>query len=78
MFFPFGGGKTMCPGRTFAKQEVFVALALVVLTFDVEFLGFVDGKRRATNKFPGLRTTYLGSAVLNMDGDAQVRIRPRS
>src|SRR5204862_2058328 len=30
-FFPFGGGKTMCPGRVFAKQEILASVAMILL-----------------------------------------------
>lgn len=31
--WPWGGGKTICPGRVFAKQEVLAAVAMVLLLF---------------------------------------------
>ena len=76
-FFPFGGGKTMCPGRTFAKQEMLAAVAMVLLTFEFEFVNFVDEKRRTTDKFPGLRDTFPGSAVMVASGDVRVRMKRR-
>lgn len=35
-YFPFGGGRYMCPGRTSAKQEILATLAVLLLNFDVE------------------------------------------
>lgn len=74
---PFGGGKTICPGRVFAKQEVLAAVAMVLLGFEFEVLGFVDGKEIATQKFPGIRQNYPGTGTVCMDGDLKVRIRRR-
>lgn len=73
-FFPFGGGKTICPGRNFAKQEVLASVAMFLLAFDFEPLGFVDGKGRKTESFPGLTNAYPGSAVIVMEGDMLVKI----
>ncbi|KAI0459103.1 cytochrome P450 [Xylaria acuta] len=35
-FRAFGGGKTLCPGRHFAMNEILSLVSLVVLTFDME------------------------------------------
>ncbi|KAI1654811.1 cytochrome P450 [Daldinia decipiens] len=35
-FRAFGGGKTLCPGRHFAMNEILVFVALVVLQFDMK------------------------------------------
>ncbi|KAI1429894.1 cytochrome P450 [Xylaria sp. FL1777] len=35
-FRAFGGGKTLCPGRHFAMNEILSFVALVVLTFDIQ------------------------------------------
>ncbi|KAK5626333.1 hypothetical protein RRF57_002048 [Xylaria bambusicola] len=35
-FRAFGGGKTLCPGRHFAMNEILSLVALVVLIFDIE------------------------------------------
>lgn len=76
-FFPFGGGKTICPGRVFAKQEVLASVALILLAFDVEPLGFVDEQGNPTKKFPGLRKSYSGSGIMATDADMKVRIKCR-
>ena len=75
--FPFGGGRTICPGRVFAKQEVMASVALILLTFEFEVLGFTDenGTNRAT--FPSLRKAYNGTGVMSMDGDITVRMKRR-
>ncbi|KAL8819574.1 MAG: hypothetical protein Q9223_002018 [Gallowayella weberi] len=35
-WIPYGGGFRACPGRTFAKREILMTLAVVVMEFDVE------------------------------------------
>ncbi|KAI0408332.1 cytochrome P450 [Xylaria palmicola] len=35
-FRAFGGGKTLCPGRHFAMNEILSLVAIIVLTFDIE------------------------------------------
>ena len=35
-FRAFGGGKTLCPGRHFAMNEILSLVALVVLIFDIQ------------------------------------------
>ena len=35
-FRGFGGGKTLCPGRHFATNEILAFVAMIVLTFDLE------------------------------------------
>lgn len=74
---PFGGGKTICPGRVFAKQEVLAAVAMVLLSFEFDVLGFVDGQGNATQKFPGIRQNYPGTGTVCIDGDIKVRARKR-
>lgn len=36
VYTPFGGGSALCPGRHFARQEVVVTLARLVLHYDIE------------------------------------------
>ncbi|KAK1754451.1 cytochrome P450 [Echria macrotheca] len=40
-WFPYGGGITICPGRNFAKQEIIVALGLLLARFDIEVGGWI-------------------------------------
>lgn len=76
-FFPFGGGKTICPGRVFAKQEVLASVATTLLSFEIEPLGFIDEHGKGTKKFPGLAKAYSGSTVMAMDGDMRINIKRR-
>ena len=38
--FPYGGGKTVCLGRVFAKQEMVASVALFLPKFELDFVGF--------------------------------------
>lgn len=76
-FFPFGGGKSMCPGRVFARQEIIAATAMMLLAFEMEVVGFVDGKGRACASFPSLRDGFGGSGIILQEGDLRVRVRRR-
>ncbi|KAK5937197.1 hypothetical protein PMZ80_010497 [Knufia obscura] len=77
MFFPFGGGKTICPGRVFAKQEILASVALCLLAFEFEVVGCVDERGKMTDRFPGLRDTLPGSAVMVASGDMRVSVKRR-
>lgn len=70
---PFGGGRTMCPGRVFAKREVFSALALVLLQFEIAPLA---GPR--SYQVPGHAASYSGSGIIDHGGDVKVHIKRRA
>ncbi|KAK8098128.1 uncharacterized protein PG998_013614 [Apiospora kogelbergensis] len=70
---PFGGGRTMCPGRVFAKREVFCSLALVLLNFDISPLA---GPK--SYKVPGHVASYSGSGIIGHGGDVKVHIKSRT
>lgn len=84
-FFPFGGGTHVCPGRVFAKQEILVAIATVLLRFDIKFMEYVGTDRNANlvglgkgpSGFPKAKRQYAGNGTLEMDGDIRVQIRRR-
>lgn len=76
-FFPFGGGRTICPGRVFAKQEGLGALAMILLRFEFDVLGFMDKDGNAMDQFPGFANQYPGAGALTPGGDFKVKIRRR-
>ena len=76
-FFPFGGGRTICPGRIFAKQEVLASVAVVLLSFEMEPRGFVDEKGKSTQAFPELRKSFSGSGIMATDADMIIKIKSR-
>ena len=53
------------------------SLAMVLMTFDFEVLGFVDEKGKSKKTFPGLKQAYSGTGVVLMDGDVKLRMRRR-
>jgi cytochrome P450 len=75
--FPYGGGIYLCPGRHFAKQEIMAAIALMILRFDFEVLGYVkmDGSR--SERGPRLDEEFVGSGAVPPDRDMRVRLRKR-
>lgn len=75
--FPFGGGKTICPGRVFAKQEVLGAVAIILLGYDLTPITFVDLKGNKTSTFPGLADGYGGNGIMAANGDLRVSLRKR-
>ncbi|KAK3070462.1 hypothetical protein LTR53_010418 [Teratosphaeriaceae sp. CCFEE 6253] len=75
-YFPFGGGHYMCPGRTFAKQEVLGSVAVLLLNYDLQFLGYKGG-RGGAHSFPGIKNNYAGNQVVGIEGDMRVRITRR-
>ena len=75
--FPFGGGKSICPGRVFAKQEVLAAVAMVLLGFEIDVSCYVDEQGKTTKSFPGFRKSFVGSGTVVMGGDFAVKIRRR-
>jgi cytochrome P450 len=77
-FFPFGGGKSICPGRVFARQEIIAATAMVLLAFEVELAGFVDGKGKASESFPSLRDGFGGSGIILQEGDLRIRVKRKT
>ena len=74
-FFPFGGGKTICPGRVFAKQEGLGALAMVLSRFEFEVTGFLDINKKETKSFPGFPKVFAGSGTLAPGGDVKVKVK---
>ncbi|CZT21397.1 uncharacterized protein RCC_07260 [Ramularia collo-cygni] len=77
-FFPFGGGKTICPGRNFAKQEAIGGLATVLLRFEFEVKYNVDAEKKPTKDFPAFKRAFPGTGALAPGGDMVVKISRRT
>ncbi len=85
-FFPFGGGSYVCPGRVFAKQEIFGAIAAFLLAYEVHFVeylrhdnaGKLIRKGRHPGGFPVLKKQFCGSGVVISEGDMLVKLRRRN
>ncbi|RYC55225.1 hypothetical protein CHU98_g10982 [Xylaria longipes] len=56
-FRAFGGGKTLCPGRHFAMNEILSLVSLVVLVFDVEALD--GGRIKVPRKNDGVLPVHI-------------------
>ena len=68
---PYGGGPRQCPGRTFAKQEIIVAFALVFSTLEIELLD-------ATSKGPVKpNMKYYGLGTLPPEAKVPLRMRKK-
>ncbi|KAM0132896.1 hypothetical protein ACHAP3_006185 [Botrytis cinerea] len=65
-YFPFGGGKHLCPGRHFATTEILSLVAAIIMGFDIEGSSVPD---RAFQK--------LGTAVRKPKNDVEVNIKRR-
>lgn len=76
-FFPFGGGRTVCPGRIFAKQEIVGGVAIMLDTFDFKVLGYLDEQKKPSEKFPFLRDSLPGSALMVPGGDMKLSVTRR-
>ena len=74
-FFPYGGGSAVCPGRFFSKQEILTAIALVVLRFDLEMVGYIGDSGLTNQEPPKPKQNYAGGGVMPPDKDIKVRIR---
>ncbi|KAK3076367.1 hypothetical protein LTS18_013214, partial [Coniosporium uncinatum] len=57
-------------------QEVLASVAMVLLEFEFEPVGFVDMKGNAGG-FPGLSNQYAGAGVVAIGGDMRVKIKRR-
>ncbi|KJZ70910.1 hypothetical protein HIM_09703 [Hirsutella minnesotensis 3608] len=53
---PFGGGATLCPGQTLARQEVFGFLAILLHRFNVSLAPHFAGGKKLKQPFPRLNS----------------------
>ncbi|PVH85028.1 cytochrome P450 [Cadophora sp. DSE1049] len=70
-YFPFGGGKHLCPGRHFAMMEILAFVAGVVVGFSV------DSQADDTFQVPDMAFQKLGTAVRKPVKDVDIRLRRR-
>jgi cytochrome P450 len=66
-YMPFGGGKSMCPGRFFAKNEMKIALALV--------LRYVEWRLVDTEAVPSQKPERVGFGIAPPNKDIQIMYR---
>jgi len=68
-----GGGIPVCPGRFFAKQEMMLAVALVVARFEVEFVGWINHDGTPSDRPAQNDAHWSGGASVPPDRDMSVR-----
>jgi cytochrome P450 len=69
-FRAFGGGKTLCPGRHFATNEVLAVVAIFISRLDMTPVG-------GAWKFPTTANTNVAAVVMEPDDDIEVEIKAR-
>lgn len=69
-FRSFGGGKTLCPGRHFATNEILAVVAVFIARLDIKP---VAGEW----KMPTTANTNVAAVVMEPDEDVQVEIKTR-
>ncbi|KAI1446988.1 putative cytochrome P450 [Annulohypoxylon stygium] len=66
-FRAFGGGKTLCPGRHFATNEILAVVALFIARFNMKPV-------KGEWEFPTTANTNVAAAVMGPDYDVEVEI----
>lgn len=69
-FRAFGGGKTLCPGRHFATNEILAVVAVFIARLDMKP---VAGEW----KLPTTANTNVAAVVMEPDNDVEVEIKAR-
>ena len=70
-FRGFGGGKTLCPGRHFATNEILAFVAMIVLTFDLEAPS--GGAIKVPGKDDGVLPVHILEPVEQVDVAVKLR-----
>lgn len=66
-YMPFGAGRSMCPGRHFAKNEIKTCVALIIYFIEYEFL--------SPTEVPKVEKHRIGFGVSTPDHDIRIRYR---
>lgn len=74
--FPFGGGANVCPGRQLAKFEIFTTIALVLLRFDIELVGWTKSDGSPSKRAAKSDMRYCGAGAMPPDRDMKIKLRP--
>ncbi|KAI0469087.1 putative cytochrome P450 [Xylaria cf. heliscus] len=72
-FFPFGGGSPICPGRNFAKAEIFTMVALVIDRFDIDFVKWTKLDGTPSDRAAENDGRYSAAGVVPPDRDMIIR-----
>jgi len=69
-FRAWGSGKTLCPGRHFATNEVLAVVAIFIARFDMKPV-------KGNWKLPTTMNTNVAAVVMEPDDDIEVEITTR-
>ncbi|KAI4594966.1 hypothetical protein KJ359_007489 [Pestalotiopsis sp. 9143b] len=69
-FRAFGGGKTLCPGRHFATNEILAVVAVFIARLDMK-------PAEGEWKLPTTQNTNVAAVVMQPDTDIEVEIKAR-
>lgn len=69
-FRAFGGGKTLCPGRHFATNEILAVVAVFIVRLDMKPVG-------GRWKLPTTANTNVAAVIMEPDDDVQVEVKTR-
>ncbi|KAF7535251.1 hypothetical protein G7054_g5558 [Neopestalotiopsis clavispora] len=75
-YFPFGGGANICPGRQLAKFEIFTTIALVLLRFGIELVGWKNPDGSPSKRAAESDMRYCGAGAMPPDRDMKIKLRP--
>lgn len=67
----------MCPGRYFAKQEILLAIAMIVTRFDLEFVEWTHLDGSGADRAPEDDRSFAGFIATPPNGDVKIRWRSR-
>lgn len=67
----------MCPGRHFAKQEILLAVAIMVTKFDIEFVRWKKLEGSTSDRPPQDDKRFAGFIAMSPDREMETRMRLR-
>lgn len=67
----------MCPGRHFAKQEIMLAIAVLVTKFDIEFVEWVDFTGKPSERPAQDDSKFAGFIAMSPDREMKIRWKRR-
>ncbi|KAL2130075.1 hypothetical protein VTI74DRAFT_6932 [Chaetomium olivicolor] len=70
-FYPYGGGSRICPGRHLAKQEMLIAVAVMMREFEIELVDPVAAAKAKPD------ATVFPTGAMVPDRKVPIRIRRR-
>jgi cytochrome P450 len=74
-FVDLGGGHVICPGRHFAKQEIMMAIAILVTKFDIELVEWTTADGKRSDRPAQDNCDFAGAIAMPPDRDMKVRWR---